>query len=252
MYSSAVSSSTGSTSTRPSRQPLFLYRLHLNEHYQDQSNWTDEAKKALGEHAAFLDDLGRDGLLAFAGRTQYGFDHPELIGISVIRAESLEAAQDLMAADPAVAYGTHRGTVHPFSMAIQHLERFARETFEPGPANVVIRFFERMEARDWDGAGACLADDAKINFTATGERFDGTGFLAMNRAYPEGWTITVVEVLTTGNRVAAQIIVDHGDNRFWCAGFYTVANGRITEGTEHWVTQDADEPPAWREPYWAG
>ena len=245
-----------SANSTPSDESLFLYRLHLNDRYRDEANWTEEAMTAVSRHAEFLDELGRQGRLAFAGRTQYGVDHPDLIGISVIRAESLNVAEQLLADDPAIVFGTHTGSVHPFSMAIEHLETFAGRTFNTaqhndatGSAAVVRRLFERMEARDWDGAGRCLADDVHVEFTATGEQFDGPAFLAMNRAYPEGWTITVVETLADEQRVAAQVVVDHGDDRFRCAGFYTVANGKIINGTEHWVTEGSDEPPDWRAPF---
>ncbi len=106
-----------------------------------------------------------------------------------------------------------------------------------------------MEARDWDGADALLAPDVHIEFTETGEHFDGPNFLAMNRAYPEGWSITVVETIAAGRRVAAQVRVDHGDTTFWCAGFYLVDGPVIASGVEHWVTQGSAPPPEWRRPY---
>lgn len=117
------------------------------------------------------------------------------------------------------------------------------------PATVVRGFFERMQARDWDGADALLAPDLHISFTETGEEFNGGDFLAMNRAYPEGWTIDVVETIAVGDRVATQVKVDHGDETFWCAGFYTVADGAITDGVEHWVTADSQPAPEWRRPF---
>ncbi|MEM9650484.1 MAG: nuclear transport factor 2 family protein [Actinomycetota bacterium] len=115
--------------------------------------------------------------------------------------------------------------------------------------SVVRTFFERMEARDWDGAGTLLAPDLHIEFTETGERFDGGNFLAMNRAYPEGWSIEVVEVLAAGPRVAAQVRVIHRDVTFWCAGFYDVQDGTIRSGVEHWVTEGSESPPVWRRPF---
>ena len=114
------------------------------------------------------------------------------------------------------------------------------------PDEVVRGFFERMQARDWDGAGALLSDDIVIDFTETGERFEGGGFLAMNRAYPEGWTIEVVEVLAVGSRVAAQVRVSQPPETFGCAGFYSVAGGEILAGVEHWVTERSGAPPDWR------
>lgn len=108
-------------------------------------------------------------------------------------------------------------------------------------------FFERMQARDWASAGEMLSPVVRIEYTETGERFDGPRFLAMNEAYPDGWSIDVVEVISSGTRVAAQVRVDHGDDVFWCAGFYSVADGVITEGTEHWVTERSQPPPEWRQ-----
>lgn len=124
------------------------------------------------------------------------------------------------------------------------------------PAETVRDFFERMEARDWEGAAERLSPTVHIEFTETGEQFDGPNFLAMNRAYPEGWSIEVVETICGEAaepdgpcRVAAQVRVDHGADAFWCAGFYTVADGRITDGVEHWVTEGSQPPPEWRRPF---
>lgn len=118
-----------------------------------------------------------------------------------------------------------------------------------GPGSVVRQFFELMEARDWEAAGRLLSPDAVIEFSATGERFVGPAFLKMNAAYPEGWSIQMVETLAHGDRVAAQVRVVHGEDVFWCAGFYSVGDEVITAGVEHWVTEGADPPPGWREPY---
>lgn len=117
------------------------------------------------------------------------------------------------------------------------------------PAGVVREFYERMQARNWDRAGELLDPDVEIRYTATGERFVGPAFLEMNRAYPDGWTIHVDEVLGVGDRVASQVRVDHGDDEFWCAGFYTVSDGRIVGGVEHWLTGGSESPPVWREAF---
>jgi ketosteroid isomerase-like protein len=119
----------------------------------------------------------------------------------------------------------------------------------PDAGDVVREFHERMQARDWDGAAELLDPSIEIRYTATGERFVGAAFLAMNRAYPDGWTIQVHEVMTSGARVAAQVRVDQGQEIYWCAGFYTVRDGRIVDGVEHWVTACSEPAPPWRHAY---
>jgi ketosteroid isomerase-like protein len=115
--------------------------------------------------------------------------------------------------------------------------------------DVVREFHERMQRRDWDGAAELLDPSVEIRFSGTGERFVGAAFLAMNRAYPDGWTIHMHEVIASGARVAAQVRVEQGADVFWCAGFYTVRDGRILDGVEHWVTERAEPAPGWRQVY---
>jgi hypothetical protein len=112
--------------------------------------------------------------------------------------------------------------------------------------NPVVRLWQAMERRDWQQALDCVAPDAQIRWPATGERFTGPDFVAMNRAYPEGWSIEIVESLRSGDRVSAQVRVTHGGEVHWCAGFYTVEGSRIVDGVEYWVTEGADDPSAWR------
>lgn len=103
-------------------ETLFIYYLTLEPHYQDQANWTEEATQIIQAHARFLDNLGKEGVLVFAGRTLFDPGDPDLFGIAVIKAESLEAAQTIMAGDPAVQQKIQRAVLHPFSMGIRHLQ----------------------------------------------------------------------------------------------------------------------------------
>lgn len=116
-----------------------------------------------------------------------------------------------------------------------------------GAAAVVVAFHEHMQARDWEAAARCVAADVDMVFVHTGERFRGDAWLAMNRDYPEGWSLEVVEALEAGDRVATRVKVTHDPVVLWCAGFYTVAGGRIVAGQEHWVQEAAEAVPGWRE-----
>lgn len=117
------------------------------------------------------------------------------------------------------------------------------------PVAVVRQFHEAMQARDWDRAASLLSPSVVVEWPATGERFEGANFLAMQRAYPDTWAITVEEVIAAGSRVASRVRVNDGGATFWCAGFYDVAAGQIAAAIEHWVTAGADEIPRWRVPF---
>ena len=116
-------------------------------------------------------------------------------------------------------------------------------------AEVVRSLFAAMQARDWAAARALVHDDALVEWPVSGERFRGERWIAMNEAYPEGWTIHVVDVVAEGDRVAARVAVDQDDERFWCAGWYRVRGGVVTGGTEVWATEGAESPPDWRLPF---
>lgn len=113
-------------------------------------------------------------------------------------------------------------------------------------ADPVTRLFEAMQARRWEEARACLAGDAEIAWPATNERFGADAFIAMNRAYPEGWSIELVETLAESERMAARVKVTHGDAVHWCAGFYTVTDDLIAAATEYWTREGSESPPEWR------
>ena len=118
-------------------------------------------------------------------------------------------------------------------------------------AAVVRRVHDLMQARDWAGARSCVADDALIEYPVSGERFSGRSWMDMNEAYPEGWTIEILEIVEHGERAAARVRVTLDEVEVsLCAGFYTTDGERITGGVELWSTEHGDTPPEWRRPYW--
>ena len=118
------------------------------------------------------------------------------------------------------------------------------------PAEVVRELWERMEARDWDGSRATLADGYTATWPASGEVFPSAdAYIGMNRAYPEGWHITVDEVVTEGDRVAARIRVTQGDHLFHCLSFAVVEEGLIARSIDYWVDDRGDPAPDWRDPF---
>jgi ketosteroid isomerase-like protein len=114
-------------------------------------------------------------------------------------------------------------------------------------AATVRALFERMEARDWEGARATLHDELVVEWPHSGERFSSAeAFIGMQRAYPEGWHIEVSRVVEDPPIVIAEIRVTQAEAVFHCVGVYEVPGERIARGTEYWVKAGSEEPPAWR------
>lgn len=127
---------------------------------------------------------------------------------------------------------------------------------------VVERLWDRIEARDWAAVGELITADAVIEWPVSGERIVGSAnFVAVNSAYPEGWTIHVLRVVPGGAgpgsgggpdtaEVASEVEVPHSElGVFRAASFWTVRDGRIVAGREYWTDLGGDQPPAWRAPY---
>jgi ketosteroid isomerase-like protein len=116
------------------------------------------------------------------------------------------------------------------------------------PAEVVRSLWERFQARDWEAAGELLAEDALFEWPQTRERIRGReNVIAVNRNYPEGWTIRVLRVIQDRDVAASEVAVDHVDpGTFLAASFYEIRNGRIERATEYWVDPPSGDPPAWR------
>ncbi len=124
---------------------------------------------------------------------------------------------------------------------------------------IVTLFWERIQARDWGGVHALLAPDVVLEYPATGERFEGADtVVAINRQYPEGWSIHVQRVVAgpDGDTVVSEVEVPQdGVGIFAAASFWQVRDGVITAGREYWVMCGGEEPPAWRAAFatrWSG
>ncbi|MEU6946007.1 nuclear transport factor 2 family protein [Streptomyces sp. NPDC046316] len=119
------------------------------------------------------------------------------------------------------------------------------------PTEIVRGFWDRMQARDWAGLAALLADDLVVEWPVSGERIVGReNFVRVNAEYPEGWSIRVLRVVAQGEDVVSEVEVPHetmGVHRV--ASFWTVGNGTITGGREYWTEVGADPSPEWRAAY---
>jgi ketosteroid isomerase-like protein len=118
------------------------------------------------------------------------------------------------------------------------------------PADVVRTLWERIEARDWAGLGALLADDVRLEWPHTGERFRGRdSVVAVNAEYPEGWSVYVLRILAEDDTAVSEVSVPQAGVEHRAVSFWTVRDGLVTEAREYWTTVGGDDPPAWRARY---
>jgi ketosteroid isomerase-like protein len=119
------------------------------------------------------------------------------------------------------------------------------------PSEVVRALWNRILDRDWNGVGELVAEDAVIEWPASRERITGRdNFVAVNREYPEGWSIHVLRIVADDDQVVSEVEVPHTElGIFRVASFWTVLGNRIVRGTEYWTTLGADEAPQWRARY---
>ncbi|APR75784.1 Hypothetical protein A7982_01130 [Minicystis rosea] len=115
------------------------------------------------------------------------------------------------------------------------------------PRVIVEQLWAFFEARDWDRARDLLSDDLVVEWPHSNERMRGPeAFLAVNRYYPEGWSIRVLRVVAAGDLVVSEIVVTLGGQRSFAASFFEIAAGRIARITEYWVDEGHQAAPSWR------
>ncbi|WUS97332.1 nuclear transport factor 2 family protein [Streptomyces sp. NBC_00708] len=116
------------------------------------------------------------------------------------------------------------------------------------PSKVIETLWARIQERDWAGVAELVAEDAVVEWPVSLERINGRdNFVAVNREYPEGWSIRVLRVVAQGDEVASEVEVPHEDlGLFRAASFWTVRDGQVVRGTEYWTSVGADPLPEWR------
>ncbi|MEU5824479.1 MULTISPECIES: nuclear transport factor 2 family protein [Streptomyces] len=116
------------------------------------------------------------------------------------------------------------------------------------PSKVIETLWSRIQDRDWAGVAELIAEDAVVEWPVSLERIVGRDdFVAVNREYPEGWSIRVLKVVAQGDEVVSEVEVPHdGLGLFRAASFWTVRDGQVVRGTEYWTSVGADPRPEWR------
>jgi len=95
----------------------FLYKLQVVRGDMLRTGPTESEQAVVAEHFAYLQGLNGRGVIIFVGRTLNTDE--STMGLAVFRAESEEAARQIMYDDPAVKKGVMTAMLYPFKVILQ-------------------------------------------------------------------------------------------------------------------------------------
>jgi uncharacterized protein YciI len=95
----------------------YLYRIRPTRPEMLPEGPTPEESAIIGDHAAYIEKLAKEGVVRLAGRTLT--TGPESFGIVIVDAGSEESARRVMEKDPAVKQGVMRAELFPFRIAYE-------------------------------------------------------------------------------------------------------------------------------------
>lgn len=113
--------------------------------------------------------------------------------------------------------------------------------------DVVTRFWEGVDGRDWDAVGATLAEDVVYEVPQTRERVRGReAVVRFNAEYPGDWSLSITTLVADERRAATTItFVSPGiPDATGIAFFRLDDDGRIAHLSDWWP--EPYEPPPGR------
>ena len=93
---------------------IYVFEPVRPELVTDPDAWTEEETRIADEHFAYLQKATEDGIVILAGRSLDG-EGPAVV---IFEADSEDRARSFMEADPFVAGGLMRASLHPFRAAL--------------------------------------------------------------------------------------------------------------------------------------
>ena len=208
--------------------PDLYYLIFLRPDPGRQPLAQKDAERIQAAHMANIHDMAARGILVAAG--PFGDAPPEISGIFVFKAASLEDARSIAAADPTVAERRNRVDVHPWRGPKGIGEEYFRlhQTHPETPEGMGIQpFCILLRGPAWKGNGAdheaaLAAQDAWL------ERLRKSGKLAAGGAVEGDSDLVAVEIFKRIPLEEARSLLDESPavkagilraeyHRWWCA-----------------------------------
>ncbi len=112
--------------------------------------------------------------------------------------------------------------------------------------DIVIKFWETINAADFDGLQNIMAQDANVILPNTKEIFEGSeNYIRFNKDYPGKWYANVDKIFKADNEIVTAVRISDKENlSFYVTSFFKFKDGLISEITEYWG--ENGEVPQWR------
>ncbi len=122
--------------------------------------------------------------------------------------------------------------------------RYVAIISEMDAGGIVAELWRCIQARDWTGLAALLADDFVLEWPNARLRIRGrTNYVAFNRAYPEGWSIEILRIVAQRNVAVSEVHVPHPTvGPYFALSFFEIADDRVIRGREYWIEELAETP----------
>lgn len=79
---------------------------------------------------------------------------------------------------------------------------------------ILRQMWDRIDAQDWDGMAKLFDPHLRASYVHTGEVFDASALVSVNRDYPGRWHVTVEDLVASGGRAVSRARVSDGTETY--------------------------------------
>jgi ketosteroid isomerase-like protein len=107
---------------------------------------------------------------------------------------------------------------------------------------LIVRYFDALNARDWNGFSALLAESVVYEMPQTREQVCGReAYVDFNATYPAEWRLEPVRIIADESRGSSEFKCFVGDEVMTAVAFFEFQGEYIIRITDYWP--EPYEPP---------
>jgi ketosteroid isomerase-like protein len=109
--------------------------------------------------------------------------------------------------------------------------------------DLIVRYFDTLNARDWDGFSGLLDEQVVYEMPQTRERVRGReAYVDFNATYPAAWKLEPVRIIVDESRGSSEFKCFVESEVLVAIAFFEFSDDRIVHITDYWP--EPYEPPA--------